>query len=133
MLNTNQNKFSMISRASGFTLIEVLATVVLIAIIMPVAMKGISLATKVAGQSKQRVEAASLARTKLTEIIATDEWEYGNVSGDFGEDWPEYNWTFETSDWSDASLRQLDMVVSWGPETEYGQQYVTLTTLVYAE
>ena len=48
-------------RQAAFTLVEVLATLALIAIVLPVAMNGISLATAAAGVAKQQMEAASLA------------------------------------------------------------------------
>jgi type II secretory pathway pseudopilin PulG len=86
------NKVSVRSTGNrkAFTLIEVLASFVLMAIIIPVAMKGVSLSTRLTAKSKQQVEAASLARTKLAEILASEEWKNGNESGDFGEDWPIY-------------------------------------------
>ena len=55
---------------TGFTFAELLATVVLIAIIMPVAMQTIALCTRLGGLSRKETEAASLARAKLAELIA---------------------------------------------------------------
>ena len=57
-------------RFGGFTFIELLATIVLIGIIMPVAMRSIGLCTRLGGHSRRQIEAATLARTKLTEIAA---------------------------------------------------------------
>ena len=54
----------------GFTLLEVLATLVLVGIILPAVMHGISLATIAAGEAKHKVEAVSLAQTKLAELTA---------------------------------------------------------------
>ena len=111
---------------------EILATFVLIAIIIPVAMKGISLATAMAARSKRQLEAASLAKTKLAEILATKEWENGDMSGDFGQDFPDYRWAMETQDWTAATaIRQLDLHVLW--DAQGRQRSVTLTTLVYTE
>ena len=50
-------------RQRAFTLVEVLATLVLVAIILPVAMKGISLAAATAGDAKRKMEAAALVQT----------------------------------------------------------------------
>jgi len=115
----------------GFTLIEILATFVLIAVIIPVAMKGLSLSTNMAGNSKRKIEASSLAETKLTELMVTGEWVNGEQSGDFGEEWPEYTWSAELEDWEDEDLmQQLTLQVSWkGPGQE---RSVLLTTLVYS-
>lgn len=115
----------------AFTLIEVLASFVLIAIIIPVAMKGVSLSTRLTAKSKQQVEAVSLARTKLAEILSSEEWQSGNASGDFGSDWPNYRWSVQINDWIQSSLNQLDLRVFWFAQGR--EQSVTLTTLVYAE
>lgn len=132
LISVNDKRFpSPGTRAKGFTLLEVLASFVLIAIIIPVTTKGISLATKVALQSKQKVEAASLARTKLTEIVASGQWKSGNLSGDFGSDWPNYQWTAEIKDWQGETLRQLDLHVVW--QRGQTEEFITLSTLVYAE
>jgi general secretion pathway protein I len=119
------------SRA-GFTLIELLATFVLIAIIIPVAMRGISLSTRIASHSKKQIEAISLAETKLTEFLITEDWQNGDQSGDFGEEWPEYRWNLVIEDWEEEETsQQLALSVEWS-ESGLGRS-VTLTTIVYTE
>jgi prepilin-type N-terminal cleavage/methylation domain-containing protein len=118
-------------RRGGFTFIELLATMVLIAVIMPVAMKSIGLCTRLGGLSRRQIEAASLAKTKMTELIVTGEWENGNQRGDFGDDWPGYEWKASVTNWTDASVRQLELMVLW--ESMGRQRSVTLTTLRNAE
>jgi len=118
-------------RQRGFTFIELLATVVLIAIIMPVAMQSIGLCTRLGGLSRRQIEAASLATTKMTELIVTGEWENGNQRGNFGDDWPGYEWKASVTNWTDASVRQLELTVLW--ESMGRQRTVTLTTLRSAE
>jgi len=103
----------------------------LIAIIMPVAMKSIGLCTRLAGQSRRQIEAASLAEAKLTDLTVTGDWQNGNQRGDFGTDWPGYEWTTTVTNWTDASVRQLDLIVSW--QSAGRQREVTLTTLMYPE
>jgi Tfp pilus assembly protein FimT len=127
------NKVSVRSTGNrkAFTLLEVLASFVLMAIIIPVAMKGVSLGTRLTSKSKQQVEAASLARTKLAEILACEEWKNGNSSGDFGKEWPDYRWSMEINSWIQASLSQLDLQVFWFAQGR--EQSITLTTLVYTE
>ena len=118
-----------ISRRRGFTLIEVLATIVLMGIVLPVAMHGISLCMRAAQASRQRSEAAALAESKLNELVATGDWQYGLLSGDFGEAWPDYRWSGAAADWDDPTLRELSVRVVW---TTRGQERdVILTTLVY--
>lgn len=132
MANTRQNKtVEGCRRFGGFTFIELLATVVLISIIMPVAMRSISLCTRLGGQSRREIEAASLAYTKLTELTSSKDWKTGGNSGDFGSDWPGYRWTAAVSNWTDSAVSQLDLTVVWQSQ---GQQHsLTLSTLVYPE
>lgn len=116
---------------SGFTFIELLATVVLIAIIMPVAMRSIGLCTRLGGLSRRQIEAASLAKVKMTELTITGDWENGNQHGDFGEDWLGYEWKASVANWTDTTVRQFDLTVFW--ESAGRQREVTLSTLVYPE
>jgi prepilin-type N-terminal cleavage/methylation domain-containing protein len=119
------------NRSGGFTFIELLATVVLIAIIMPVAMRSIGLCTRLGGISRRQIEAASLARAKMTELTITGDWENGNQHGDFGDDWPGYEWKASVTNWTDTTVRQFDLTVLW--ESAGRQREVTLSTLVYPE
>ena len=118
-------------RFGGFTFIELLATVVLIGIIMPVAMRSIGLCTRMSGQSRRKIEAASLARTKLTELTSSEDWKTGEKSGDFGTDWTGYRWTAEVSNWTDSTVSQIDLKVVW--QSQGQERSVTLSTLVYSE
>jgi len=90
-------------RRDAFTLVEVLATLALAAIVIPVAMEGISLATATAGEARRMMEAASLAELKLAELRLDDTLQNGTLDGDFGDDWQEYRWTAEVSDWDGNS------------------------------
>ena len=118
-------------RFGGFTFIELLATVVLIGIIMPVAMRSIGLCTRLGGHSRRQIEAASLARTKLTELTSSQDWQTAEKRGDFGSDWPGYQWTAAVSNWTDSVVSQLDITVTW--QSQGRQRSLTLTTLVYPE
>lgn len=115
----------------GFTFVELLATIVLLGVVVPVALQGVSLATRVASHSKRQAEAANLCRLKLTELTAGGDWESGTQGGDFGTDWPAYEWTAELSNWTDATLQQLDVRVMWNAAGV--ERSVTLSTLVYPE
>jgi len=116
-------------RREGFTLVEVLASIVLVAIILPAAMKGISIATGLAGQAAHRMEAATLAESKLAEFVATEAWRDGDASGDFGDDWPQYTWSAELNDWEDGSATQVDLTVEW--QSRGRDRSLTLSTLAY--
>ena len=114
---------------SGFTLIEVMAAIVLVAIVLPVVMRGISLATSAAGIARQRTEAATLASMKLHELVATGLWQNGSASGDFAGEFPDYQWSAQIADWTDPDLEQLDVKVTWMAHGQ--QQSITVSTLIY--
>ena len=115
----------------GFTLVEALATLVLVAIILPVAMRGISLATAAAGHARRQVEAAALAEARLAELVSTGAWQDADLAGDFGDDYPGYAWTAAVTERKEATLRQLDVRVTW--VARGAERSVTLSTLVYLE
>ena len=118
------------SRRRGLTLVEVLATIVMMAIVLPAAMQGISLCMATSVAARQRSEAAALAESKLAELIATGDWQFGGQSGDFGEAWPDYHWTAAAADWaSDPTMKQLDVSVTWTSRRE--EKEIVLTTLIY--
>ena len=114
----------------AFTIVEVLATLTLAAIILPVAVRGILLCLATAGHARQQAQAASLAQTKLDELVATGDLYDVEMEGDFGEELPGFTWAAQVDEWEeDPRLVQVDVAVIW---TRRGQQrHVTLSTLVY--
>lgn len=75
---------------AAFTLPEVLAALVLIGLVLPASMKGVTVAMQAASRARHHGEAVELARHKLTELsLATDVNSYA-AQGDFGDEWPEY-------------------------------------------
>jgi prepilin-type N-terminal cleavage/methylation domain-containing protein len=118
----------------AFTLIEVLAAMMLMAIVLPPVMQGVALATRNASDARRRTEAAGLAEEKLNEILATNLWQGGTLAGDFGSDWPDYHWQASVNNWAadttTVGLEQIDLNVTWTSRNR--QQSVTLSTLTYA-
>ena len=105
-----------------------LATLVLVGIVLPVAMYGLTLSLQAASRARHTTEAGQLAEAKLNELLVLRDSTVLTGSGDFGEDWPEYRWT---SDFvaADYNLYEVTVTVLW---TERGQdRSVALTTLIY--
>jgi prepilin-type N-terminal cleavage/methylation domain-containing protein len=120
---------------NAFTLIEVLATLLLIAIVLPCIMHGYTLSTLAATISRHRTEAGALAESKLNELIGTNQWQTAQ-QGDFNPDWPDYTWSSEVNPWGQGQgvqganvVQQLDVHVTWKLAT--GDQTVTVSSLVY--
>ena len=119
------------ARPRGFTLIEVLATLVLLGIVMPVAMRGVSLALAASSTARRTAEAASLAEMKLNELVVDGSWQTGNAGGDFSDqNQPDYRWTCESAA-RDYGTSEVVVHVTW---THRGQERtMSLATLVYPD
>lgn len=114
----------------GFTLVEILATFVLIALILPVVMEGLSLSMKLGVKSKRQVEAGALAETRLAELLLSGEYDNGDQSGEF-DGKSGYMWRLEVTDWErEGSMQQLTMTVDW-TDALGSDHSVELSTLVY--
>jgi prepilin-type N-terminal cleavage/methylation domain-containing protein len=112
----------------GFTLVEVLATFVLLAIVLPIALWGSSLALSVSARARHTTEATSLGQAKLNEIVQTGAAATATTSGDFGPDHAEYRWSCQSVP-RDYGLNEVDLRVSW---IERGQERaLNLSTLSY--
>jgi len=116
---------------AAFTLVEVLATLALIGIVIPVSMRGVTLALNAASHAKHQAAAATLAESKLSEMIAQGDWSFGAGSGDFGTDWPGYQWSCTTENPDpNVNVTQVTVTVTW---TERGQQRdISVATFIYA-
>jgi prepilin-type N-terminal cleavage/methylation domain-containing protein len=122
-------------RRSGFTLVEVLATLMLLALVLPALMQGLRLGGSLADETRHRSEAAGLAESKLNEIMSSGEWQQGNLSGDFGTDWPQYRWEETTDAWAQDTtglgLQEIDITVFW---TMLGREHsLMVSTLNYVK
>ena len=132
MIHTDRNLPVAATAPRGFTLVELLAALVLVAAILPVAMRGISMATTVAGLTGQRMTATTLAENAMADLLVTQGWRDGSLTGDFADvGHPEFTWRAEVADWHGIALQQLTVTVSW--ERRGHDRDVSLSTLVYQE
>ena len=104
-------------------------TITMAAIVLPAVFTGIQLSLKTASYAGNQRQAASLARSKMVEIIATGQTLRAHTEGDFGEQLPQYTWHADINSWEyDNSISQLDITVFWtGRNRTY---HVILSTLV---
>lgn len=124
----------MTSRAAsnaGFTLAEVLAAMLFLAILIPVAVEGVLIANRAGVVAERQDVAARLADNLLTELVATDTWRDEEDTGDFGEDWPGYRWILDTEAWDEDTMRVVMVTAFFEAQ---GQEFsVTMSTLVEEE
>ncbi|MCX6922509.1 MAG: hypothetical protein NT154_04740 [Verrucomicrobia bacterium] len=117
---------------AGFTLAEVLAALLFMAIVIPVAIEGMSVASRAGTVAQRKGEAARVAQRLLAENLVTTNVNQAVQSGTLTEGQREFNWTLRSDPWnldpSQNVMRQLSVEVKF---TAQGKPYtVRLSTLV---
>jgi general secretion pathway protein I len=109
----------------GFTLLEVMIAVAILAIAL-VAVFGLqSQSVSLASEAKFNTTVALLAQKKMAQIESISPQELNSDDGDFGEDFPGYQWDVRISDVSFSGigtveyLKQVDLVIFWGDHKKY--------------
>jgi len=116
------------TKRRGFTLLEVLAALMLMAIIVPVAMQGMSVATRAGLLGQRKAAAMRVADRVLNELIVTGEATRASSSGSASEGDASYAWTMESQTWTEDAMLQLTVRVTFNVQ---GNSYVVAaTTLV---
>ena len=112
-----------------FTLVEVLAALMVTAVVIPITLRALMLGTGLNEAAGQHRQALHLANLKLQELVVTNNW-LNNTGGDFGTDYPGFRWELATDSWNavDVAMLRLDLTVH-GP-ARVGETTVKLTTLV---
>ena len=114
----------------GFTLLEVMAALSIIAIALTVLLTSQSQSMSMASEARFHTRASLLAQMKIAEISTAKTEDLQSESGDFGEEFPDYYWEIE-SDTEPSSvqeeiaeyLRQIDLTIYFGENRQY--QYNT--------
>lgn len=111
----------------GFTLPEVLATMLLLGIILPAAMYAMTTAMRVSSRARHTAEASQLAQYKLTELALTNDTTQFTGTGSFGDEWSEYRWeaSFTTGDFD---VYVLTVRVSWNEQNT--ERSSSLSTMI---
>jgi len=120
--------FSRGRRCAGFTLAEVLAALLFIAIVIPVAVHGLQIASRAGEVAQRKASAARIAERVVNEITATHQFTTANQRGNAQENGTDFQYTTKIENWDQNLLRQLSVQVSFAVQ---GQTYfVRLATLV---
>ena len=116
----------------GFTLAEVLAALVFMAILVPVALEGLSIASRAGEVAVRKGEAAIVAEKLLNESIVTTNWNQNSQSGVARQGVREFRWTMRNEPWNqDPSLSTVRLLSAEVTFTAQGRDYrVKLSTLV---
>ena len=114
---------------SGFTMAEVLAALLFMAIVIPVALQGLRIASRAGEVADRKRDAARVAERVLNEMIVTTNWNKSATSDVIREAGRDYRWSLQTESWnsSASTIQQLSVEVTYPVQ---GQDYsVRLSTL----
>src|SRR5688572_19889922 len=116
---------------AGFTLAEVLAALLFMAIVIPVAMQGLQIASRAGSVSERKAVGARVAENKLNELIVTGQWQSAAQRGTVQEGFQNYSWRLQAEPWrEDGAMRLVTVHVTVPVQ---GQDYdVQVSTLVDA-
>jgi type II secretory pathway pseudopilin PulG len=118
-------------RRAAFTLAEVLAALLFMAIVIPVALEGLRIASLAGQVGERKASAARVAERVLNELAVTGAAPGGNDSGTILEGQHEYQWTVQSAAWAeDNALQETTVRVVYFVQ---GREYeVTVSTLTEA-
>lgn len=112
---------------AGFTLAEVLAALLFMAIVIPVAVQGLQIANRAGEVAQRKSQAARIAERVLNESIVTTNWSQSSQGGTVYEGTREFRWTLRSEPWSQNLTNQVPAeTVSMG-QVVSGQPQVTAT------
>jgi general secretion pathway protein I len=96
----------------GFTLIEVLVTLTILAIALAAAVRAANVATDSAQETRLRTLATWIAQNRVAELVATNTFpSAGTVSGRSSMSGIEFEWQQATSETPNAAFRKVELKV----------------------
>lgn len=113
----------------GFTLVEVLAALLFMAIVVPAAVEGLRIANLAGEVGQRKATAARIGETVLNELVVTHQWQSGAQNGTVAEGPVPFRWRMRTEPWNQQNiLRLLTVEVTFPVQ---GKEYdVRLSTVV---
>jgi len=118
---TNKN------HAAAFTLAEVLAAMMFMAIVIPVAVEALHVSSLAGEVAARKGVAARVAEGILNQSLITTNWNQGTQSGTVTEGVLDFRWTLTSENWSQDRMQLVSAEVKFSAK---GQDYsVKLSTL----
>jgi hypothetical protein len=116
---------------AAFTLAEVLAALLFLAIVIPTAVEVLHVASLAGEVAARKSEAARVADRILNESVVTTNWSSGVQSGTFTEGILDFRWKLTTASWPQDSMQLLTAEVTYSAQ---GKDYsVRLSTLANSQ
>jgi hypothetical protein len=108
-------------RDAGFTLAEVLAALLFMAIVVPVSVQALRIATLAGEVAHRKEQAARIAERVLNENIVRTNWGQSGQSGKAMEGFREFEWQLQVEPWNQLVTNQVPLVSSAGGLISAGQ------------
>ena len=122
---------STLKRARAFTLAEVLAALMFMAIVIPVAMQGLRIASLAGEVAQRKIVAARIGNKILNELKVTGQLQNTSQSGVVKEGGLQYNWSVRSQMWNEDTTTHMTQVTLTVTYTAQGKNYdVHLSTLL---
>ena len=116
----------------AFTLAEVLAALLFMGIVVPVAIEGLHIASLAGTVAERKGEAARVAQRVLNESLVTTNWNQAVQSGTTTEGQRQFRWTLHNDPWNEDpnqnTMRQLSVDVVFSAQSR--DYSVRMSTLV---
>ena len=112
----------------GFTLVEVLAALAVMAIVIPVVMQGLQIANRAGVVAQRKIAASRIAERVMNESMVTGKLRSGGLNGVIREGPLEFRWLIRSEGWLVNTLRLVTVQVTFPTQ---GRDYdVQLSTLI---
>ncbi len=115
----------------GFTLLEVMISIAILAVVLTEILNLQSRGLSFAHETKSKITISLLAKKKMAEVKAADPEDIVSDSGDFGENYPDYSWQLDVEEATSdlgiddlEELKQISLTVLWEgfQEDQYSQR-----------
>jgi general secretion pathway protein I len=118
-------------RRGGFTLLEVMIAMAILAITLVTVYQSQSQSISMASNSRFLTTASLLAQARMAEIDAADPRGLVSASGDFGEEFSDYTWQMEIGEVQEIPLlRRIALTVTNGRMTTRNTYRIILYKVV---
>lgn len=100
------------NKASGFTLMEVMIAMTILAIALVAIFQSQSQSISMSTDSRFMTTASLLAQSKMVEVEAASALDNHSEDGDFGSDYPQYTWHLEVGDTQLPQFKKVEVTVT---------------------
>jgi type II secretory pathway pseudopilin PulG len=118
------------NKRAAFTLAEVMAALLFLAIVIPTAVEVIHVASLAGEVATRKAAALRVADRELNESLVMTNWVNGTQSGTTGEGLQQYQWTVSSQTWPEDAMQVVTAEVKYSAQgKEYSVQLNTLASL----